>query len=169
MGHRSRSPGPMGGWNRSSGSTMLHGTSADRDQWSTYPNTMWPTLERTRRRILRGLPPRGRATHAASGVAPEAGATTELVVALGRPELDRLVLALQAMLGPDTTRPDTPARLEAALAAAIERLGSPGRSKVERRPPALYTPEAWQVRLTDVEPTVVDAIRRASRDGVFDT
>ena len=164
----------MGGWNRSAGSTMLHGTSTDRDQWSTYPTSMWPTLERTRRRILRGLPPcglppRGRAAHAASGVAPDAAPKTELVVALGRPELDRLVLALQAMLGPETTRPDTPARLEAALAAAIKRLGSPGRPKVERRPHALYTPEAWQLRLTDVDPAVVEAIRRASRDGVFGT
>ena len=127
---------------------------------------MWPTLERTRRRILRGLPPRDRATDAGSG-ADEAAATTELVVALGRPELDRLVLALQAMLGPSTTRPDTPARLEAALAAAIERLGSPGRPKVERRPHAVYTPETWQLRLTDVDPAVVEAIRRASRDGAF--
>jgi hypothetical protein len=169
MGHRSRSRGPMGGWNRSRGSTMLHGTSAERDQWSTSPNSMWPTLERTRRRILRGLPPRGQAAHAASGVATDAAPTTELVVALGRPELDRLVLALQAMLGPETTRPDTPARLEAALAAAIEQLGSPGRPKVERRPHALYTPEAWQLHLIDVDPAVVEAIRRASRDGVFGT
>ena len=130
---------------------------------------MWPTLERTRRRILRGLPPRDRANHAPSDVAADAAATTELVVALGRPELDRLMLALQAMLGPDTIRPDTPARLEAALAAAIDRLGSPGRPKVERRPHALYTPEAWQLRLTGVDPAVVEAIRRASREGAFGT
>lgn len=126
---------------------------------------MWPTLERTRRRILRGLPPRDRAIDAGTG-APDA-ASTEHIVALGRAELDRLVLALQAMLGPNTARPDTPARLEVALAAAIERLGSPGRPKVERRPHALYTPEAWQLHLTDVDPAVVEAIRRASRDGAF--
>ena len=157
----------MGAWTRSRGSEMLPSTSPDRDHWSTDPNNMWPTLERTRRRILRGLPPRDRAIGAASGVASDPAATTEITVALGRPELDRLVLALQAMLGPDTTRPDTPARLETALAAAIERLGSAGRPKVERRPHAVYTPEAWELRLMGVDPAVVDLIRRASRDGVF--
>jgi RecB family exonuclease len=31
----------------------------------------------------------------------------------------------------------------------------------------VYTPETWQLRLTDVDPAVVEAIRRASRDGAF--
>ncbi|MBA2300484.1 MAG: hypothetical protein H0W22_06890, partial [Chloroflexi bacterium] len=42
-----------------------------------------------------------------------------------------------------------------------------GRTLVARRPAGLYTPEAWQVRLTDAEPAIEIAIRRAIREGVF--
>jgi hypothetical protein len=91
----------------------------------------------------------------------------DIVIAIGRPEFDRLGVALQTVLGPGTTRPDTPARLEAALALAIVGLGATGRTLVARRPAGLYTPEAWQVRLTDAEPAIEIAIRRAIREGVF--
>jgi hypothetical protein len=133
---------------------------------------MWSTLDRTRRRLLGtvalGVPARGVA-QAEGLTGPEAAAEPagEIIIAIGRPEFDRLGLALQAVLGPGTARPDTPARLEAALAAAIAGLGATGRTAVARRPAGLYTPEAWQVRLTDAEPRVEIAIRRAIREGVF--
>jgi hypothetical protein len=106
----------------------------------------------------------GPANTAATSVA---GPTPDVVIAIGRPEFDRLGAALQAALGPGTTRPDTPARLEAALTDAIAGLGASGRPRVARRPAGLYTPEAWQVQLTDAEPAIETAIRRAIREGVF--
>jgi hypothetical protein len=141
---------------------------------------MWSTLERTYRRLvdvvvrpaLEFSPPEARVDTRASAIAlsadPAAAApTAEIVIALGRPEFDRLGAALQTALGPGTTRPDTPARLEAALADAIAALGATGRTRVARRPAGLYTPEAWQVRLTEAEPAIETAIRRAIREGVF--
>ncbi len=68
-----------------------------------------------------------------------------------------------------STRPDTPARLEAALAAAVERLGGSGRPRVTRHPAGLTTPESWQIRLASIEPDVADAIRAATRTGHFAT
>lgn len=150
--------------------------------------TMWPTLDRTRRRLLGAMPDAasspapsrldaGPAT--ATGRAPaavemtdaaddqEPGATQDCVIAIGRPEVQRLAGALQALLGPDTERPDTPARLEAALAVAVERLGGGGLPRVTRRPPGLYTPEAWQVHLVAVTPAVSAALRAAIRTGSF--
>ena len=137
---------------------------------------MWPYLERTRRRLSRAAGRRGpdalpdvpgAGDVAASAVA--AAPSREVVIVIGRSELDRLGGALQALLGPDTTRPDTPARLSAAVAAAIVTFGDAGhgRVRVDRRPPGLYTPEAWQIRLTNADESVTDALRAAIRDGVF--
>ena len=134
---------------------------------------MWSTLDRTYRRLVSVVirpalefgAPDGRT--AATAPDPAVPPPTDLVIAIGRPEFDRLGAALQAALGPDTTRLDTPDRLEAALAAAITRLGATGRARVARRPAGLYTPEAWQVHLKDAEPTIEIAIRRAIREGVF--
>jgi len=140
---------------------------------------MWSTLERTCRRLvdvvvrpaLEFSPREAGATATATviAVAPDApnAPLAEVVIALGRPEFDRLGAALQIALGPGTTRPDTPARLEAALAEAILALGAIGRTRVTRRPAGLYTPEAWQVRLTEAEPAIETAIRRAIREGIF--
>ena len=141
---------------------------------------MWSTLERTCRRLvdvvvrpaLEFSPREARATATATtaiAIAPDATTAppAEIVIALGRPEFDRLGAALQTALGPGTTRPDTPARLEAALAEAILALGASGRPRVTRRPAGLYTPEAWQVRLTEAEPAIETAIRRAIREGIF--
>ena len=128
---------------------------------------MWSTLDRTRRRLLRVA---GRAVdrsdHATAAV-PDPEPTSDVVIAIGRPELERLGVALQTALGPGTARPDTPARLEAALADAIAGLGTAGRIRVARRPAGLYTPEAWQVHLTGAEPAIEVSIRRAIREGVF--
>lgn len=139
---------------------------------------MWPSLARTGRRLLRvesatpdpldhaaAPPPDDLDTSPATG--EESEIIDDLVLTIGRPELDRLGGALQALLGPGTARPDTPARLEAALAAAVERLGGAGRPLVTRRPPGLYTPEAWQVRLTRVDPAIGEAIRQAARGAGF--
>lgn len=132
---------------------------------------MWSALDRTRRRLLGvALTPTPR-LDVASDVATIPASVPELpheiVIAIGRPEFERLGAALQTVLGPGTTRPDTPARLEAALAQAIAGIGASGQTLVARRPAGLYTPEAWQVCLTDAEPVIEVAIRRAIREGVF--
>ncbi len=132
---------------------------------------MWPTFDRTRRRLLGARPdadldltidPFDPLADAASAATLE-----DCVLAIGRPEVLRLAGALQVLLGPDTERPDTPARLEVALAQAVERLGGGGVPRVTRRPPGLYTPEAWQVHLIAVQPAVSEAIRGAIRTGGF--
>ena len=129
---------------------------------------MWSTFDRTRRRLLRvtrdpaatGTTP----TNVSTGVG---AATGEVVIAIGRPEFDRLGVALQAVLGSGAVRPDTPDLLEAALADAIAGLGASGRTQVDRQPAGLYTPEAWQVHLTAADPVIETAIRRAIKEGVF--
>ena len=132
---------------------------------------MWSTFDRTRRRLLGGTAA-APASGAASaddkiGIDAATGPTDEVVIAIGRPEFDRLGVALQAFLGTGTARPDTPDRLEAALGAAIVGLGASGHTRVARRPAGLYTPEAWQVHLIGAEPVIEIAIRRAIREGVF--
>lgn len=129
---------------------------------------MWLPFERTRRLLVGGFgashePAAGPRTIGGPGSDACPGPGDDVVLTIGRSELVRLGLALQALLGPDIARPDTPARLEAALAAAVERLGGAGRPRVTRQPPGLYTPEAWQVRLTRIDPVIAEAIRGAAR------
>jgi hypothetical protein len=133
---------------------------------------MWLTLDRTRRRLLGSRPSADRdlAIDPFDVDAPQATAPTDMVdcvLTIGRPEVQRLAGALQVMLGADAELPDTPARLETALAQAIARLGGGGLPRVTRRPPGLYTPEAWQVHLVAVRPAVSEAIRGAIRTGGF--
>jgi hypothetical protein len=130
---------------------------------------MWSVLDRTRRllRVAGHAMDRSASTDDASTAAPDPEPTSDVVIAIGKPELERLGVALQTALGPGTARPDTPARLEAALADAIAGLGTTGRIRVARRPAGLYTPEAWQVHLTGAEPAIEVSIRRAIREGVF--
>jgi hypothetical protein len=129
---------------------------------------MWSTFDRTRRRLLRvARDPVAPGTTPANDPTGVGAATGEVVIAIGRPEFDRLGVALQAVLATGTARPDTPDRLEAALANAIVGLGASGRTRVARRPAGLYTPEAWQVHLIGAEPVIEIAIRRAIREGVF--
>ena len=129
---------------------------------------MWSSLDRTRRRLRGSEADAAPVADAASRAPTEPPpVVTDLVLAIGRPELDRLGLALQGLLGPSVARLDTPDRLEAALAAALVRLGGGGRPRVTRRPAGIYTPEGWQVRFVAIEPKVGEAIRSAIRDGVF--
>ncbi len=133
---------------------------------------MWPVLIRTRDRLMHVIDPAATVATAGAITAPALGTGTaadpataapDLVLTMGRVDLERLVTALQALLGPDVARPDTPARLEVALAAAMQLLGDAGWPRVTRRPPGLYTPEAWQVRVSSIDPAVSDAIRGAAR------
>jgi hypothetical protein len=133
---------------------------------------MWSNLDRTRRRLLhlgRSSDPTAVGPAASDTIEPDGPPepADDIVLAIGRPELDRLGHALQRLLGPEVARPDTPDRLEAALARAVVQLGGAGHPRVNRRPAGLYTPESWQLRIEAGDPTVVDAIRRAIREGAF--
>lgn len=102
---------------------------------------MWSALDRTRRLLFGAATPPSAALDAPAddGIRAEAAAEPprETIIAIGRPEFDRLGVALRTVLGPGTARPDTPARLEAALAQAIAGLGASGRTLVARRPAGL--------------------------------
>jgi hypothetical protein len=132
---------------------------------------MWSTLHRTRRRLLRVDAERplelGEAPDDADGLDRAAEMADEVVIAIGRPEFDRLGVALQTVVGGNTARLDTPDLLEAALTQAIAGLGATGQTRVARRPAGLYTPEGWEVGLIATDPVVETAIRRAIREGVF--
>jgi len=78
-----------------------------------------------------------------------------------------ILRALQGFLGEDVERPDTPARLERALALVIASRGGKGRARVLRRPAGLSTPEAWEIHLDGVDRATADAIRDATRSGSF--
>lgn len=143
--------------------TMLIASSPP-ETWSQ--RNMWPVFARTRRRQRQVIDPTApTATAGGAGVA----VLPDLVLTLGRVDLERLGTALQALLGPDVARPDTPARLEVALAAAMQLLGGAGRPRVTRRPPVLYAPVAWQVSVTSVDPAIGDAICGAARGLSFST
>ena len=131
------------------------------------PSVMWPTIERTRRLLLRRPSPSEPSVLGVVDGPDGEEASVEILFSIGRAELDRLVTAIQSLLGPGTARPDTPARLETALIGVIERLGGPGYPRVTRRPAGLYTPEAWHIRLSDVDPAVQATVRAAIRDGAF--
>jgi hypothetical protein len=137
---------------------------------------MWPTIERTRRRLFGGAADQGDTsavpvpTDGATSLAvrpDDAALDRGTILTLGRPDLDRLGAALVALLGPATVRPDTPARLEHALGEATAALGHTARVSVERLPAGVTTPEAWQVRLSEADADTVAAIREAIRLGSF--
>ena len=64
-------------------------------------------------------------------------------------------------------RPDTPARLEAALSTAIANRTGRGSPHVLRSPGALHTPEAWQLRIEGIDAGTYAALERAIRGGSF--
>lgn len=121
---------------------------------------MWgKTLDRARRH-LRSTPPPPPVAPAGN----RAGAD-HLVVALARPELERLVGALAAFLDPDMPRPDSPARLAGAIGTAIERIGGKGQATVTRSPAGLYTPEYWHVRIVGADARTRGAIATLATGG----
>ena len=125
---------------------------------------MWDTLERARRRLRRDEPRPDPDAHAERPVADLGDDLADLTLALGRPELERLIVALTDGDG-CAGRPDTPARLEAALVRAIDGVAGAGRPAVTRRPAGLYTPETWQVDITGADARTRHAIDDAIRGG----
>ena len=83
----------------------------------------------------------------------------DVVVTLGRPELDRFTTGLSA-LEPGMPRPDSPARLAGAVAAAIDRVGGTGQPTVTRSPAGLHTPEYWHLRVDGADAATRAALER---------
>jgi hypothetical protein len=106
-------------------------------------NPMWvsTSIDRVRRRL------RGPGPDAAPDQPVDPDDLDDVVLALGRPELERFIAALVASLDPTMPRPDSPARLAGAVATALEKAGGTGRTSVTRSPAGLYTPEYWHVRV----------------------
>ena len=98
-------------------------------------------LDRVRRRL------RGPAPESLPDCAPDAEYLDDVVVSLGRPELERFVTALAGTLDPQMPRPDSPVRLAAAIDTALEQVAGSGRTTVTRSPAGLYTPEYWHLRV----------------------
>jgi hypothetical protein len=119
---------------------------------------MWQPLARARHRLA------GR-TPAAVSSRVDAGPPTDLTLALGRADLERLIGALAEVPGIDAARPDTPARLEAALGAAIAGVAGLGTPTVTRCPAGLYTPETWQIVVVGADNRTRATLDRAIRGG----
>lgn len=115
---------------------------------------MWvqKSLDRARRRLNRPAPE-------PAPPPPDPDRIEDLVVALGRIELDRFISALAASLDPHMPRPDSPARLAGAVTTALERTGGHGRPTVTRSPAGLYSPEYWHIRVE-----AADRITRSTLD-----
>jgi hypothetical protein len=115
---------------------------------------MWvqKSLDRARRKLNRPAPE-------PAPPPPDPDRIEDLVVALGRVELDRFVSALASSLDPHMPRPDSPARLAGALTTALERTGGLGRPTVTRSPAGLYSPEYWHIRVQ-----AADRVTRSTLD-----
>jgi hypothetical protein len=130
---------------------------------------MWSTIHRARRRLARGefAPP----PIPAPGVDPAPPSLSrpveDIVIVVGRPEVDRLRHALQSALGDGIEPPNTPDRIEAALACLLERAGAPGRPRVIRLPAGVSTPESWEIHLDGGDRASGLALRDAARTGRF--
>jgi hypothetical protein len=144
---------------------------------------MWPTIDRARRRLSHGTPDPCPGFGAADDGAPERepsdepGADTppavaasridDVVIVLGRFELDQLRVALQRALGDAVERPDTPERIERALSLLLARRDAPGRPRVLRRPAGVSTPESWEIHLDGGDQATGESVRGAGRTGRF--
>lgn len=122
---------------------------------------MWTTVNRARHRFFHDG---GQTTETRASDPPEP--VGDVFLALGRPELERLIRALDESHA-SNYRPDTPARLEAALSTAIANRTGRGSSHVLRSPGALHTPEAWQLRIEGIDAGTYAALERAIRGGSF--
>lgn len=92
----------------------------------------------------------------------------DVVLALGRPELERFVTALAGTLDPHMPRPDSPVRLAGALATILDRIGGQGRPTVTRSPAGLYTPEYWHVRIDGADDAARSALQRLAEGRELD-
>ena len=68
--------------------------------------------------------------------------------------------ALAASLAADQPRPDSPARLTAALSSVIAGAGGRGEPEVTRSPAGLHTPECWLIRIAGADDRTRDAVAR---------
>ena len=93
---------------------------------------------------------------------------TDLTFALSRDDLERLIGALTQVPGVEPGRPDTPARLEAALRVAIADVSGSGSPAVTRRPAGVYTPETWQVEVVGADLRTQRTLERAIHGGGLD-
>ena len=120
---------------------------------------MWQPLTRARRRLTGGACRTSQPEGFASGPA------ADLTFALNRADLDRLINALMHVPGVEPGRPDTPARLEAALRVAIADACGCGSPAVTRRPAGVYTPETWQIEVFGADRRTELTLERAIQDG----
>ena len=132
---------------------------------------MWPPIHRARRRLTGRVVMSGDPATALAALhdAPASGGQVleDVVITMGGHELDRLRQALQRLLGSAIDRPDTPARIERALALFLTYREAPGRPRVLRRPAAIMAPECWEISLEDTDRATVAIIRDAGRTGRF--
>ena len=122
-------------------------------------SAIWQPLARVRRRFARGAgrtsPPEGFAGNPAR----------DLSFALNRADLEQLIGSLTQVPGVEPGRPDTPARLEAALRVAIADASGSGSPAVTRRPAGVYTPETWQIEVLGADPRTQLTLERAIQGG----
>lgn len=119
---------------------------------------MWQPLARARRRLGGARPP-------APTLGDDSVPATDLEFALSRADLERLMTALATVPGVEPGRPDTPARLEAALRVAIAQADGRGTPVVTRRPAGLYTPETWQIGVAGADRQTRLALELAIQGG----
>ena len=122
-------------------------------------SAIWQPLARVRRRLTGG------ARRASLPEAAAGGPATDLTFALNRADLERLIGALTQVPGVEPGRPDTPARLEAALRAAIADASGSGSPAVTRRPAGVYTPETWQIDVFGADRRTQQTLERAIQGG----
>jgi hypothetical protein len=117
----------------------------------------WVTarLDRARRRLGPADPP-----------VTEPAALSDLALSLVRADLERFMTALAASLAPDQPRPDSPARLTAALNIAIAGVGGLGEPEVTRSPAGLHSPECWQIRIAGADDRTRAAVARLTAGDV---
>ena len=122
-------------------------------------SAIWQPLARVRRRITRGR------RRMALSERPGGGADMDLTFALNRADLERLIGALTHVPGVDPGRPDTPARLEAALRIAIAQASGSGSPAVTHRPAGIYTPETWQIEVLGADRRTQLTLERVLQGG----
>jgi hypothetical protein len=96
---------------------------------------------------------------------PTTGSAADLSFALSRADLERLINALEGVPGIEPVRPDTPARLEAALRVAIACAAGHGAPLVTRHPAGIYTPETWRIEVQGADNRTRTALERAIEGG----